>query len=54
MQFLGIAKGSLGEVETYLLLARDLGYFDDEVYEILETQRQETGRLLRGLMKSLS
>ncbi len=54
IQFLGIAKGSLGEVETYLLLARDLGYFDEEVYEILETQRQETGRLLRGLMKSLS
>jgi four helix bundle protein len=54
LQFLGIAKGSMGEVETYLLLARDLDYLDNEVYEILETQRQEIGRLLKGLIKSLS
>src|SRR6185369_4522958 len=26
LQFLFIAKGSLGELDTYLLLARDIGY----------------------------
>lgn len=53
VQFLMIAKGSLGEVETYLMFARDLGYFEESKYQALEKDRQEVGRLLRGLINSL-
>ena len=54
MQFLSIARGSLGEVETYIRLAKDLGYLSPKEYESLEDIRADTGRLLRGLTRSLS
>ena len=54
VQFLHIAKGSLGEVETYLMLGRDLEYLTDDEYGELESLRADVGRLLRGLIASLS
>ncbi len=54
LQFLSIARGSLGEVETYLMLIRDLGYLNEEKFTELEEKRKEIGRLLRGLYKSLA
>jgi four helix bundle protein len=54
VQHLFIARGPLGEVETYLSLARDLGYITAVVYERIERLRAETGRLLKGLIDSLS
>jgi len=53
IQFLMIAKGSLGEVETYLMFAKDLGYIDEEKFKKLDGQRQEVSKLLRGLINSL-
>lgn len=53
VQFLTIAKGSLGEVETYLMFGKDLGYLKKDEYERLEGIRQEVGRLLKGLIRSL-
>lgn len=54
LQFLYIAKGSLGEVETYLFLAKDLGYLSTDNYLVVEQKRIETARLLKGLIKSLT
>lgn len=54
IQFLTIARGSLGEVETYLMLAKDLEYIEKDTYNNLEEKRQEIGRLLRGLTRSLA
>jgi len=54
LQFLHIAKGSLGEVETYLSLSKDLGYLSDDEYLAIEDKRKETARLLKGLIKSLT
>jgi four helix bundle protein len=54
LQFLSIARGSLAEVETYLMLARDLQYMNEETFAGLEDQRKEIGRLLRGLYRSVS
>lgn len=54
LQHLFIAKGSLGEVETYLLLAKNLCYFSKDDYESIEKIRKETARILSGLIKSLS
>ena len=54
IQFLMIAKGSLGEVETYLLFSKDLGYINREEFLKLEENRQEIGRILKGLIRSLT
>lgn len=53
LQFLFIAKGSLGEVETYLLLARDLGYLTESDYSAANDIREETSRILKGLIRAL-
>ena len=54
LQFLSIARGSLAEVETYIMLAKDLSYLNEGEFLELEEQRKEVGRLLRGLYKSLT
>jgi four helix bundle protein len=53
LQFLFIAKGSLGEVETYLLLAKDLGYMTENEYSTANTIREETARIIKGLIRAL-
>jgi four helix bundle protein len=50
-QFLNIAKGSLSELETQILIARDLGYIR-EIEDILD-QTNKVSRLLAGLHKSV-
>jgi four helix bundle protein len=54
LQFLYIAKGSLGEGETYLLLEKDLGYMTEKEYTSTSGIREETSRIIKGLIKSLS
>lgn len=53
LRHLSIAYGSLMEVETQILIAQDLTYFDvksaDELLEI----SAETGRVINGLIRSL-
>ena len=50
---LSIAKGSLHELETLLLIAHDLRYLDSEARDSLLAQAAETARLLGGLLRSL-
>ncbi len=52
-QFLGHARGSLYELETHLVVARNLGYLDKEGAEQLTSEVHRVGRLLSGLIKSL-
>jgi four helix bundle protein len=52
-RFLSMALGSLCEVETQLVIGRELGYLDDEPLERMMRQSNEVGRLLNGLMRSL-
>jgi four helix bundle protein len=52
--FLAIAKGSLCEVETLLMIAERLGYRDSVTTEDLLARITEIGRLLYGLRQSLS
>jgi len=49
--FLRIARGSLAELETQLLLAGDLGYVDNS-WDAADIA--EVGRLLNGLIASIS
>ncbi|MFZ5453328.1 MAG: four helix bundle protein [Thermodesulfobacteriota bacterium] len=53
LYFLGNAKGSLSEVETKVLIARNLGYIDKEGINDLLNHAAEVGRILNGLMASL-
>ena len=53
IQFLMIAKGSLGELETYLLFSKDLEYINKDKYDYIEMKRQEVMKLLKGLINSL-
>jgi len=50
-QFLNIARGSLSELETQLLIAVELGYLDraDAVFSSVD----RVSRLLTGLYKSV-
>ena len=50
-QFLYIARGSLSEIETQLLIATDLGYIkaDDPVFELVDL----VSRPINGLRKSI-
>lgn len=51
--FLGVAKGSLQELETQALIARKLGYCTEEECESLMACASEVGRVLNGLLTSL-
>jgi four helix bundle protein len=49
--FLGIARGSLAELETQLIIAENLGYLTES--GPLFEQLVEVGRMLSGLLASL-
>jgi four helix bundle protein len=51
--FLCHARGSLLEVETQALVARNLGYLLEEKTKRIEGLTVETGKLLNGLISSL-
>jgi four helix bundle protein len=50
VQFLYHARGSLLELETQLSIAYDLEYIDLPVFEGLQSQTDELGRILNGLI----
>jgi four helix bundle protein len=52
-QFLGHARGSLYELETHILVARNLGYFSEVESSQMFARVHEVGRLLNGLLRSL-
>ncbi len=52
-RYLDIAKGSLSEVEYYLVLAKDLNYINPETYKEVEALRSEVGFLLYRLIASM-
>ena len=52
-QFLGIAQGSLAELETLLTISEHLGYLTSPDADELLSGCEEIGRLLAGLQKSL-
>ncbi len=54
LQFLFVAKGSLGELETCLMLAQDIGYLTKDDFDRVIATRHETMKMLQGLIKSLS
>lgn len=53
LQFLTIAYGSTGELQTQLLLSKDLGFVQDGDFESLYGMVEEVAMLLFKLMDSL-
>lgn len=53
VHFLGIAHGSLREVETYLVIASRLQFSDEHTNRDLMDKADEVGKLLRGLIRSI-
>lgn len=53
-QFLANARGSLLELDTHLELALRLGYLNQSQHLEIKEQVDEVGRLLNGLLRSLS
>ena len=52
-QFLGHAKGSLMELETQLIIARNLKYLEQADLDALLKQSDRVSRLVSGLLRSL-
>jgi four helix bundle protein len=52
-QFLGQARGSWMEIETQLIIARNLGYLREPEAKTLFERTSEVGRMLNGLVQSI-
>jgi four helix bundle protein len=52
-RFLLMSRGSLEELKYQLLLAKDLKYISDIIYEEVLKMAKDVGRMLNGLMVSL-
>ena len=50
-RFAAIARGSVHELATQLMLSRDLGYLSEEEATQLKNQLGRLGRLLSGLVR---
>jgi four helix bundle protein len=53
-RFVGIAKGSAGEISYQVMLAKDLGYVPEEVYSELKNKYEIVIKMLSNLAKSLA
>lgn len=53
-QFLYIARGSCFEVHSMIHLARDLGSISSESFEQMESLVNESGKIISGLIRSIS
>ena len=53
LRFISIARGSLMEVETHLILSRRIGLMDQAALESLMTKSDRISRMLAGLRKAL-
>jgi len=52
-QFYYTAKASLTELQNQLLIAKDVGYIDQKVFEKIAEQTIKVSKLLNGLIKGI-
>lgn len=53
LQFLKIARGSCAEVETQLIISKNLGFLNEDDYLKLNQEIIEITKMLNGLINSL-
>jgi four helix bundle protein len=54
VQFLHVARGSLQELETQVLIAYRLAYLDEQSKGLLLNSTSEVARIINGLINSLT
>ena len=54
VHFLANARGSLWELDTHLEAAMRIGFLSPDVHHGLQSRMDEVGRMLNGLMRSVS
>jgi four helix bundle protein len=52
-RYLCIAKGSLGEAKSQIYLAKEIGYIDEKVFNIVNVKLEALGKQVGGFMKYL-
>ena len=52
-QFLGMARGSNSEVQTQLVIARELGYGSPQLLDKAEGLSNEVGKMLAAILRGL-
>jgi|SRR6218665_365489 len=53
LQFLRIARGSCSEIETQIIISKNLGFIDDITFETLSFNIVEISKMINGLINSL-
>lgn len=53
LQFLRIARGSCSEIETQIIISKNLDFIDDNTFETLSFNTIEIYKMLNGLINSL-
>lgn len=54
LQFLRVARGSLMEVETMVLISKNLNFVSEKDYNETQNKIEEVGKILQGLIKSIN
>ena len=52
--FLDIAKGSSFELETQLIISKELGFIDNNIFVLILSELEEIQKMITGLQKSLN
>ncbi len=53
LQFYYMSKGSLTELQNQIIIARDVGYIENSIFQKLAQQTMEVSRLITGLIHSI-
>ncbi|MBA3679793.1 MAG: four helix bundle protein [Bacteroidetes bacterium] len=53
LQFLRVSRGSLMEVETMILISKNLNYINEKDFIEINKKTEEVGKILQGLIKSV-
>ena len=53
LQFLRISRGSLMEVETLIIISKNLNYINEDSFKKLSEQLEEVSKILQGLIKGV-
>jgi len=53
IQFLFTAQGSLSELDTQIIICKELGYVSDKDCESIDQEMEEESKLIAGLIKYL-
>lgn len=53
LQFYAISRGSIFELQNQLLIARDIGFLERNIFDALAEETIQVSKILSGLMKSV-